>query len=219
MMLTNGVLTSRLHRVQTGLTLRSLICQFVAVFCCAMTTIVFNACSSETLVNPPLTDTTPPMNAVMDCTLQISEESLESFDFFVKYYDKDGKVQNEKVIWEASKEDDVKLINKPFKQWKKEVTTTLPATLGLFLEVKPKDDIDLSNPEKKHSYYVGYSVNFKSVRESGKDYVNRSEPYGHGAEMKSGQVEAYFSQGFGKLANFIYTFDKKGEVTAINEWE
>ena len=190
-----------------------------AVLCYAMATTVFTGCAGDALVPPPMIDPTPAVSASMDCLLEISEESSQSFDYFVKYYDQEGTVQSEQVVWQAPEEDPVKLINKPFLQWKKQVTTSLPSKLGFFLEVKPKPDIDLSNPSRKHKCYVGYTVNFKTVRESGNGYANRSQPYGHDIDIKSSDVETYFSQGFGRIADFIYTIDENGEISDVKFWE
>lgn len=103
---------------------------FAAVLCCSMISVMFCACSSETEIEDPLTDKTPVTGAKMDCILKISAESLVSFDFFVKYYNAEGTIQSEKVVWtDAASENGIE-----YKQWKKLVTTSLPSTLGMYFE-------------------------------------------------------------------------------------
>ena len=187
-----------------------------AVLCCAMTTTIFSACSSETEIEDPLTDKTPVTSAKMECILKISEESLVSFDFFVKYYDADGNIQSEKVAWadaEKPSQDGIK-----YKEWKKLVTTSLPSTLGMYFEIRPREDIDLSDPDKMHTFIYDEGVYISSVRESGASYQLKQVNKGSKNSTKSSKIEAAFSIPCA-LADIIVTFDKNGNVISERTWE
>lgn len=187
---------------------------FAAVLCCSMISVMFCACSSETEIEDPLTDKTPVTGAKMDCILKISAESLVSFDFFVKYYNAEGTIQSEKVAWtDAASENGIE-----YKQWKKLVTTSLPSTLGMYFEIKPKEDIDLSDPNKMHTFIYDEGVYISSVRESGANYQLKQVVLGSKGSTKSSKIEAAFSSPCA-LADIIVTFDKDGNVVSERKWE
>lgn len=52
-----------------------------------MTTTIFTACSSDDGNNNNKKPVDPPTSGEMECKLYTTDESLASFDFYVKYYD------------------------------------------------------------------------------------------------------------------------------------
>lgn len=186
-----------------------LIAVFAVVLCCAMTTIVFTACSSDDDDNTKKSEQDATKYGVMECTLYTSDESLASFDFFVKYYDDNGQVQSEKVAW------DEKLDSEGLRTWTKKFKAKLPATLGVLFEMKPKDGID---PEAQHIFARGYNMFFRSTTST--DKVISS--YGPIADYKSsrnkkGEFENALKENSCVL-NIIYQYDINGKGTA-SKWE
>lgn len=157
--------------------------------------------------------------ASMECTLMVATEALNSFDFFVKYYDADGKEKSEQLVdWKDSKE---KLtlfdISQPAKEWTKTVTVSeFPATLGLFFEAKPKDGIDTN---AAYEWLWGYRRVFNTTKATGG--VLYSDP-DLGSEsrfaVQEGKLEEALNAGRGRLLNFIYTVQSGGTITT-GKWQ
>lgn len=63
-----------------------------------MTTTIFTACSSDD-DNNNKKPVDPPATGEMECKLYTIDESLASFDYYVKYYDESGNIQSEKLVW------------------------------------------------------------------------------------------------------------------------
>lgn len=63
-----------------------------------MTTTIFTACSSDDGDNNNKKPVDPPTSGEMECKLYTTDESLASFDFYVKYYDESGNIQSEKLV-------------------------------------------------------------------------------------------------------------------------
>lgn len=61
-------------------------------------TTVFTACSSDDGDNNNKKPVDPPTSGEMECKLYTTDESLASFDFYVKYYDESGNIQSEKLV-------------------------------------------------------------------------------------------------------------------------
>ena len=142
-----------------------------AVLCCAMTTTVFTACGSDDDNNnndPSQKDL--PATCDMTVTLITDDETLTSFDFYFKYYDENGQVKSEKVVY------DEKLNADGLRTCTKKVTAKLPAMLGALYEAKLKEGVDLS---VKHSYCRGHEIMFASYTASGKviDYYKPAWGY------------------------------------------
>ena len=129
-----------------------------AVLCCAMTTTVFTACGSDDDDNDNKKPVDAPTSGVMDCTLYTTDESLASFDYYVKYYDESGKIQSEKVVWSDQTNQQGK------RTWTKKVVAKLPATLGILFEIKAKDGLD---PNGQYILSRGYDITFTSKTASG----------------------------------------------------
>lgn len=190
-----------------------------AVLCYLVIAKTFTSCTTEIVSNEPLPDNTPVTSAQMECVLQIAEVSLVSFDFFVRYYDADGNEKSEKVVWTDIEKQSASGIK--YKQWTKTVTAALPTTLGMFFEMKPREDIDLSDPNHLHSYSYKQELTISSVRQSGATYQFKQTPAGHSASIKSSNIQGFFSndQKPGVFANIIVTFDKNGNITRTKEWQ
>ena len=190
--------------------MKKIMMTLAAVLCCAMTTTVFTACSSsDDDDNNKKSEQDATKYGVMECTLYTSDESLASFDFFVKYYDDNGQVQSEKVAW------DEKLDSEGLRTWTKIVTAKLPATLGVFFEMKPKDGID---PEAQHIFAGGYRMFFRSTTSTNK-VISSYGPIGD--YKSSGNKKGEFEDALKKhscVLDIIYQYDINGKGTA-SKWE
>lgn len=175
---------------------------------CAMTTAVFTACSSDDDDKTEEPQNEEPGTGVMECTLQTSDESLEAFDFFIKYYDSDGQVQSEKVVWNDKLEEGLRVCYK-------KVVAKLPATLGILFEAKAKDGLD---PEGQYYFTRGYNLIFSSFSASGKqiDY-NWNAPFFQSIRNKKGEFDSIKEPG--RILNIIYQYDSKGKRVGTSSWD
>ena len=178
--------------------------------------VVLTACTKEEK-NPVNSNVIA--KASMGCTLKVATEALNSFDFFVKYYDADGKEKSEQVVdWKDSKENLTSLyLSQPAKEWTKTVAVTkFPATLGLFFEAKPKDGIDTN---AAYEWLWSYRRVFNTTNAAGG--VLYSDPNlgseSHFAVLE-GKLEEDFNAGRGRLLNIIYTIQGDGTITT-SKWQ
>jgi hypothetical protein len=189
--------------------MKKIIMTLAAVLCCAMTTTVFTACSSDDDDNNKTSGQDATVTGEMECTLYTSDESLASFDFFVKYYDDNGQVQSEKVAW------DEKLDSQGLRTWTKKVKAKLPAKLGVLFEMKPKDGID---PEGQHIFARGYNIFIMSKTSSDK-VISSYGPMSKyiSSRNKKGEFEDALKE-HGRILDILYQFDSNGKGTA-SKWE
>jgi len=178
--------------------------------CCAMTTTVFTACGSDDDDNDNKKPEDAPTSGVMDCTLYTSDESLASFDFYVKYYDESGKIQSEKVVWSDQTNQD------GLRTWTKKVVAKLPATLGILFEIKAKDGLD---PNGQYILSRGYNISFTSLTASGKA-IDTYTPNGayESSRNKVGMLEDVLRE-FGRPLDIIYKYDVNGKGAGTSKWE
>ena len=191
--------------------MKKMMMTLAAVLCCAMTTTVFTACSSsDDDDNTKKPDQDAPATGVMECTLYTNDESLASFDFFVKYYDDNGLMQSEKVAW------DNQLNNQGLRTWTKKVVAKLPATLGILFEIKAKDGIDL---EGQYRLTSGYNVTFASYTASGKiiDSYTPASSF-ESIQNRKGMLEEALKDLSNHL-NIIYKYDSNGKGAGTSKWE
>ncbi len=150
--------------------MKKIMMTLAAVLCCAMTTTVFTSCGGDDdngNNNQPPVDVA--VSAEMECALYTTEQSLAAFDFYVKYYDENGNIQSEKVVWSEQNNADGK------REWTKKVVQKLPATLGVLFEIKPKDGIDLN---AQYIISRGYDIKITSRTASGKaidQYIGKDD--------------------------------------------
>lgn len=158
-----------------------------------------------------------PTKTSMDCTLKVDAEALNSFDFFVSYYDDNGKVQTEQMVWKDSKTNlEVINLSKPAKEWKKTVTITkLPSTLGLLFEVKPKAGIDTN---AGYNWLWGYNMILMAMNANGGVITDKMWGHENIFTIPEGMFEEIFNNGRGGLLNEIYTFQSNGAITT-SKWE
>ena len=179
-----------------------------AVLCCAMTTTIFTACNSDDDNDNNHTKDAP-ATAEMECEIYTTPETIESFDFYLTYYDENGKEKTEKIVWAGNVNDD------GYQTWTKRLSTKLPATLGAFCEIKAKPETDLEG-----QYYItsGYQIGFRSRSASGK-IINEYNPvpYGSKNHNKKGMLEDALNQ-YGKFLNFIYKYDSNGIGLGASKW-
>lgn len=163
---------------------------------CAMTaTTLFTSCSSDSgRVQPH----DPPATANMRCTLLTDDATLVNFDFYVKWYDANGEIKEEKVVW------DVELNREGYRKCQKNVTTKLPSTLGVYCYMKLKEGV---TPQSK--YTIGY----------GRDYTFYSAtvgdvPISHDYKGDFSGPSEYDSDILNRpIVDVIYQYDADGKCT------
>ena len=192
--------------------MRKFFITLAAVLCCAMTTTIFTACSSDDGDNNNKKPVDPPTSGEMECKLYTTDESLASFDFYVKYYDESGNIQSEKLVWT----DQTNLNDVIVRVWTKKVVAKLPATLGILFEIKAKDGLD---PNGQYILSCGYDITFTSKTASGNriDISPLNKNYSSGRN-KVGMFEEALKENARPL-DIIYKYDVNGKGTGPSKWE
>jgi len=173
---------------------------FFSVFMalCAMTTL-FTSCGSD---SSPLQPHDPPATANMKCTLQTDDATLANFDFFVKWYDANGQIQEEKIVWDAE------LDKYGHRTCVKKVTTKLPATLGVYCYMKLKEG---AAPQAKYSIGYGHDYTFYSATAGDVPISNDYKgEYSGPTEYDSSQLDGFLKK---PVVNLIYQYDSDGKCT------
>jgi hypothetical protein len=192
--------------------MKKILMTLAAVLCCAMTTTIFTACSSDDGDNNNKKPVDPPTSGEMECKLYTTDESLASFDFYVKYYDESGNIQSEKLVWT----DQTNLDDVIVRVWTKKVVAKLPATLGILFEIKAKDGLD---PNGQYILSRGYDITFTSKTASG----NRIDIFAPNKKFSSGRnsvgmLEEVLKEK-GRPLDIIYKFDANGKGLGTSKWE
>jgi hypothetical protein len=189
--------------------MKKILMTWAAVLCCAMTTTVFTACNNDDDNNKPVD---APATGEMECKLYTTDESLASFDYYVKYYDESGNIQSEKLVWT----DQTNLDDVIVRVWKKKVVAKLPATLGILFEAKAKDGLD---PNGQYILSRGYDIQFISFTESGKS-IDMFIPTGryNSLGIKGSELEDKLKE-YGRPLDIIYKYDINGKGTKTDTWE
>lgn len=189
-----------------------------AVLCCALTTVFFS-CTTETIEEGGTPkDNTPVVSSTMNSKVYTNSETLKAFDFFVKYYDANGEIQNKKVTWTDIKEN----VKNDFstrldKEWSIEVTTGLPSTLGFWIDAKPRTDVEFNDPEQLYELRIAGTCTIYSSRESGNKYKEASDDNNSTAHISAKRFEKRFASDL-PFINILCTFDKNGDLTK-SKWE
>jgi len=191
--------------------MKKIIMTLAAVLCCAMTMTVFTACGDDDDEDNKKPEDVA-TSGVMECQLYTDDETLGSFDFYVKYYDANGNVKNEKVVWT----DQTTLDDLTVRTWTKKVVQKLPATLGILVEIKAKDGID---PNGKYILSRGYNITFTSFTASGKriDTTIPNKDY-TSSRNKVGMLDEMLKEK-GRPLDIIYKYDVNGKGTGTSKWE
>ena len=173
---------------------------FFSVFMalCAMTTL-FTSCGGDDA--PQQDPQYTPATARLACALLTDDATLVNFDFYVKWYDANGEVKSEKVVWNEQKD------NAGHRICVKDVTAKLPATLGVYCEMKLKDGVA---PQAIYHIAHGYNYSFNSYTVSGGiintgglgDYTEY--------EVDEAELAMLVSKSLLKFYNEVYQFDSKG---------
>lgn len=179
---------------------------------CAMTTTVFTACGSDSdddSNNNSKGGKKAPVSAGLACSLLTDDETLLTFDFYVKYYDANGQVQSEKVVWDQWD-------GEGHRKWTKTVIAKLPATLGMYCELKAKYAGDF-DPTVHYLVGRGFSTSYSLLDEAGKvvsDYQSSVSAFSVSIIHESSIYDFLENDRF---LNFIYYFDANGNLTT-DEW-
>ena len=184
--------------------MKKILMTLAAVLCCTMTTIVFTACGSD-----DDNDTKPQKDLPATCEMVVKlltdDETLTSFDFYFKYYDANGQVQSEKVVF------DEKLTSLGQRSYSKKVTAKLPAMLGGLYEAKLKDGVDLS---VKHTYSRGYEIRFASYTAANYEVDIITPAWGY----LTTHVSEVFTEEMACVMDWTCQFNSEGKGT-LGKWK
>ena len=171
-----------------------------AVLCCTMTATVFTACGSDDDNNSKPQD--PPTSCEMKVTLLTDDETLVSFDFYFKYYDENGQIKSEKVVFDEKDYEGRRTCTKT-------VTAKLPGVVGGLCEAKMKDG---AGTGAKH-YARGFEVSFMSYTASKKS-INFYKP-GWGYFVNN--VYETLSDDYARVMDISCQFDSQG-TGSLGRW-
>lgn len=173
---------------------------------CAMTTTMFTACGSDSDDNNK-GGKKGPVSAGLVCALMTDDETLQCFDFYAKYYDANGQVQSEKIVWGDQRDaEDHRL-------WTKTFAAKLPATLGMHCQIKAKENVEL-DPNAHYKLGHGFLISSTLLDEAGKSlsdlpgYVSNFIITG----IRQGSI-IDFLENENNFLNFVYYFDANGNRT------
>ena len=167
---------------------------------CAMTvTTVFTSCGGD---DAPQQAPEGPTSATLYTYLLTNDETLGNFDFLVKYYDANGQVKEEKVVFDEIQDANG---NKAYK-WEKTVTANLPTTLGMFFEMKLKDGLD---PQAQYTIALGKKCIPYTSKTFSEGFYSVSDY--HVSRIRAGKLEEVLKNL--DTINVIYHFDSKGDYT------
>ena len=182
--------------------MKKMMLTLAAVFCCAMSLIMFTACGSDDGDDSNNTvrkyDVTP-VAAMMECSFEVSDDMLSVLDMTIEYYDNDGKLQTEKLTQ---------------KNWAKTVKAKLPASLGARLKAQMKDGVDVNSIGavkflRRYSY-KGYPVNAAG------EMVSNVQSGGSNSTvtLKGEDLHSVLSEEGGVVVAFLYNFAENGKAAA-----
>jgi len=144
-----------------------------------------------------------PSAAVMQYNLTVSDDMLAAFDMTIEYYDTDGAVQNESMTET---------------KWSKNVKAKLPATHGLRLSAKMKNDAKIDN-ETPFAISYSYSINSYVIAaddsKTGKDMVDNNST---NLTIKGEKVSEWLDKKTNGILSLFYTFNEKGD-TETGTWK
>ena len=162
-----------------------------AALCCAMTCMVFTACSSDS--DDKSEDANPFVAALMDYQFTVSTDMLNTFNFTIEYYDENSTLQKEQLTQT---------------EWKKNVRAKLPAKLGARLKAQLKSGVVTEGVRFDITYgysYMGYAVtanDLTGIVVSGEENISEGLP--------GSNVNGWLKDFGDPLVSYLYTFDAKG---------
>ena len=177
---------------------------------CAMATTMFTACGSDSDDNNNNGGKKGPVSAGLVCSLMTDDETLLNFDFYAKYYDANGQVQTEKVVWGEKRNE------QGYRIWTKTVTAKLPATLGMHCQIKAKEGVEY-DPNTRYMVGHGFLITSSLLDEACKSL---SDVPGYVSEyivsrIRQGSIYE-FLENENNFLNVVYYFDANGNRTNGN---
>lgn len=169
---------------------------------CAMTvSTLFTSCGGD---DTPQQAPEAPITATLYCHLLTNDETLANIDFYLTYYDANGQIKSEKVVWDAELDESGR------RTYTQIVTANVPATLGVHCEIKLKDGLD---PEAKYNVAFGQCCVPTTSKVNNGGYSLISD------YSVSEGVRGDFYKIFNESAlNVIYHFDSKGNYST-SKWQ
>ena len=195
--------------------MKKIIMTLAAALCCAMTTIVFTACGDDDDENNT-PDTKEIKGIAARYLFSVDEQMAQLCDYTMTYYGINGELTTEQATW-TTKDGTA--------TWMKDVSSTqLPATFGLKVSVKVKEDAQLEGvrisnifPFSKLLYVEGITT--KAEKDWGKtvDFTSASNHANTTGEKLAAYIEAW--ERHGGVLNKTYTFDKDGNQVSSGSIE
>ena len=168
-----------------------------AVLCCAMTMTVLTACGSDDETSKKTDDKTR-VGCGMKYMFSVGTELFQYVDFTVEYYDKDGKVQSEKMANEL---------------WEKTVETKLPGKVGVQVKLQMKEGVDPSAVEWVTVTYT-YNYHAYTLTADGKKVAGDINAASPKRDIPGSRLTDWVSENaILKAVSFGYSFDANGNQT------
>ena len=180
--------------------MKRLFMTLAAVTCCAMISSVFTACSSD---DDKDSDNGKAVAAVMNYMVDVGDDMFAALDLTIECYDANGKVQSEKMT---------------SKEWEKEVSAKLPATLGVRLKAQLKPSFDVTSGKTFHAAF-GYSYAGYALDAAGEvvstPAISSSE---ESMSMRVGEIAEWLERHSDGILKYLYTFDVNGKAIS-STWQ
>lgn len=169
----------------------------------ALCMLLFAASCGEEEIGAPKVD--GPKDAVMNCSLETDDVTLTKIDFYVKYIDAKGQVQTEKNPFKTGKNSDGETVQ----MWSKEVVVSLPGKLGMDIELKAKDGVDMAA-----ACQVNYSYFCEFTSRNASEIPIETKPFSKGgaSSIKAGAFQDYLSR-YGHPLSEVFSFDAQGRMS------
>ena len=184
------------------------------LMCGLVMTTSFLSCGSDDKddnTNQPPTPEFKGIGAIY--TISVTEQMAKLCDYTVTYYAKNNVLANEKMTWK---------IENGVATWEKEVSSiVMPATFGVKISLKIKDDAQLSgvtinnfNFEKTVLYMEGITTDEKMVWKKTYDFSNGLGKVGCTGEKLDSYIATIENKNNGTMLNQSYSIDKTGSIVS-----
>ena len=187
-----------------------------AVLCCAMTTTVFTACGSDDDENNT-PNTTEIKGIAARYLFSVDEQMAQLCDYTMTYYGINGELTTEQATW-TTKDGTA--------TWMKGVSSTqFPATFGLKVSVKVKEDAQLEGVRISNIYPVSNLLYIEGITTKAEKAWGKTVDFTGSASTHastSGDKLAAYTEAWerrGGVLNKTYTFDKDGNQISTGNIE
>ena len=179
-----------------------------AVLCCAMTTTVFTACGSDDDDNNNTPETVEIKGIAARYLISVDEQMAQLCDYTMTYYGINGELTTEQATW---------TVKDGTATWIKDVSSTqLPATFGLKVSVKVKEDAQLEGVRISEIFPLSNLLYVEGITTKAEKAWGQTVSFTGSASIHAntiGEKLAAYTEVWerrGGVLNKTYTFDKDG---------